>query len=280
MHPAHWLPAFAPLEQPFVIMGVINVTPDSFYDGGRYNDPTCAVEHGLRLIEEGAAVLDVGGESSQPGALRVQPHEELQRVIPVIATLRSQATVAISVDTTRAAVARMALDSGADWINDISAGRFDPEMAALAAEKQCPVVLTHSRKTPQDMQESPAYKDVVAEVIAELRACIAQFIAAGVRHENLILDPGIGFAKRPQDNTFLLRGLRRLVEEGYPVLVGTSRKSFIAHLTGRQSPQERLAGTLGSVAAAWLQGARLFRVHDVAATRDFLTVLSAIATDK
>jgi dihydropteroate synthase len=259
-------------------MGVLNVTPDSFYDGGRHEAAPAAVEHARVLIEEGADVLDIGGESSRPGAEPVPPDRELSRVLPVIRAVRDFSDIPLSIDTTKAAVAAEALDAGADWINDISAGRFDSGMAPLAARRGCPVVLMHSRERPGTMQQAPHYDDVVGEVRRELTASVAVFREAGVAGANIILDPGIGFAKRLIDNIVLLRELGTLIELGYPLLVGTSRKSFIGRITGREADQ-RLWGTLGSVGAAWARGARMFRVHDVAATRDFLMVLSAIDSD-
>ena len=276
MRPAARHPTLdALLAKPFAVMGVVNVTPDSFYDGGRHADTGPAVAHALRLIDEGADILDFGGESTRPGAAPVPAVEELRRVLPVIEEVVRLAGGPISIDTTKAEVARRCLDAGASWINDISAGRFDPDMAPLAAERRCPVVLMHSRDRPQTMQEKPWYDDVVAEVVAELRQAIERFTATGVSSGNLVLDPGIGFAKRPEDNLTLLGRLERLCELGLPVLVGTSRKSFVGQVTGRPV-EERLHGTLGSMAAAYVHGARLFRVHDVAAAVDMLRVLTAI----
>lgn len=256
-------------------MGVVNVTPDSFYDGGRHDTCDTACEHARQLIHEGADILDIGGESSRPGSLPVPVEEEQQRVIPVIEQLRRETDILISIDTTKAAVAREALAAGADWINDISAGRFDPDMARLTAEKQCPVVLMHSRKTPETMQQDPSYEDVVREVIDELLVSVKLFTDCGVLSEHIILDPGIGFAKRFDDTIGLLHGLAEVVKTGFPVLIGTSRKSFVGRITGKD-PADRLYGTLGSVAAAYTHGAKIFRVHDIEATKDFLNVFSTI----
>jgi dihydropteroate synthase len=263
------------LDKPFVVMGVVNVTPDSFYDGGRHDSVPAAVDHARALIEQGADVLDIGGESSRPGARPLDRHSETDRVIPLIHHIRTFSDIPISIDTTKAAVAAEALDAGADWINDISAGRFDRTMAPLAAARGCPVVLMHSRQRPATMQREPHYDDVVGEVSRELMSAVERFRGAGVADANIILDPGIGFAKRFIDNITLLRRLPALSELGFPLLIGTSRKSFIGRITGREVEQ-RLWGTLGSVGAAWSRGARMFRVHDVAATRDFLMVFSAI----
>ena len=264
------------LSKPYALMGIVNVTPDSFYDGGRYATADAAVEQGIRLAAEGADILDIGGASSRPGARAVSPEEEVERVIPVIRRLEKEFKGPISVDTTRSSVARQALEAGATWINDISAGRADPLMPPLvAAEGKCIVVLMHMRGTPETMQNFSQYGDVVAEVKQELLAAVDVFIKAGVNRERIVIDPGIGFAKTAEQNVTLLRHLDAFVTTGYPVLVGTSRKSFIGRLTDREAP-ERLWGTLGSIASAFLHGARIFRVHDVAATRDFLTVFSAI----
>ena len=263
------------LEKPFAVMGVVNVTPDSFYDGGKHATAAGAADHARQLATEGADILDIGGESTRPGAQPVSEDEECRRVLPVIAALARDCGLPISVDTTKAAVARRALDAGATWINDVSAGRFDPGMARLAAERACPVVLMHSRETPATMQSSPSYGDVVAEVKQELLERAGVFAAAGVLGENIILDPGIGFAKRLEDNLRLLRQLDVLVALGYPVCVGASRKSFVGALTGRDK-EERLWGSLAAVAAARHKGARLFRVHDVKETLDVIKVLDAI----
>ncbi len=263
------------LAKPFVLMGIVNVTPDSFYDGGRYNTADAAVEQGMRLAAEGADILDIGGASSRPGAQSISPEEEAARVIPVIRRLAKEFTGPISVDTAQSSVARRALEAGAGWINDISAGTVDRAMPSLAAESGCTIVIMHMRGTPATMQSCTRYGDVVSEVTQELLASVEVFIKAGVSRERIVIDPGIGFAKTADQNVVLLRHLDVFVKTGFSVLVGTSRKTFIGRLTGRE-PQDRLWGTLGSVAAAFLHGARIFRVHDVAATRDFLKVLSAI----
>lgn len=259
----------------FVLMGIVNVTPDSFYDGGRHDTCEPACDHARRLINEGADILDIGGESSRPGSLPVSAEEEQGRVIPVIEQLKKETDVLISVDTTKAAVAKAALDAGAAWINDISAGRFDRGMAPLAARRACPVVLMHSRKTPETMQADPYYDNVVQEVRDELLVCVKDFTDRGVLRENIILDPGIGFAKRFEDNIEILRHLSAFAALPFPILIGTSRKSFIGHITGKEA-QYRLCGTLGSVAAAYTGGVKIFRVHDVGETKDFLSVLSTI----
>jgi dihydropteroate synthase len=263
------------LAKTFVIMGIVNVTPDSFYDGGVCASVDKAVDRACMLADQGADIIDIGGESTRPGAMPVNEAEECRRVLPVVEAVARKRSVPISVDTTKSAVAARALSAGATWINDVSAGRLDAAMPMVAAGAQCPVVLMHSRKTPATMQVSPHYGDVVAEVKDELLARVGAFTAAGVKNENIILDPGIGFAKRHEDNLVLLRRLWELAALGYPLCVGLSRKSFVGVITGREA-KDRLAGSLGAIAPAWFAGARLFRVHDVRETIDVLKVLDAI----
>jgi len=262
-------------EKPFAIMGIVNVTPDSFYDGGKFFSIDGALDHACRLAAQGADVLDIGGQSTRPGARAIDAEEECGRIIPVIEALAKKVAVPISVDTFSSAVAGRALSAGARWVNDISAGRFDPKMPILVAEKRCPVILMHSRKAPDTMQIDPRYADVIAEVKQELSVQTDMFLKAGVRRENIILDPGIGFAKRQEDNLLLLARIRELVMAGYPVCVGTSRKSFIGQITGAR-PESRLSGSLASIAPAFEAGVRLFRVHDVEETLQFLRVLHAV----
>jgi len=264
-----------PSHSPFHIMGIVNVTEDSFYDGGKYNTAKTAVDHALRLIDEGADCIDIGGESTRPGAEPVAMEEELRRVIPVIETVAQRTTVPISVDTTKAEVARRAIDSGAVIINDISAGRFDANMAPLAAKTGALIILMHSRKTPKTMQKEPYYTDPVNEVLQELNAQVESFQTQGVSKTQIIIDPGIGFSKRLKDNLALLTHLARFVDTGYPVLLGTSRKSFLGMITGRDVP-DRLSASLATVAAAMARGVSFFRVHDVAETNDFLKVYQSI----
>jgi dihydropteroate synthase len=259
----------------FTVVGIVNVTPDSFFEGGRYFSTESAVDHGLSLVGDGADMLDIGGESTRPGAPPVSADEEIRRVLPVIKELARSAGVPLSVDTTKAVVAQAALDAGASWVNDIGAGRFDPAMPGVVARNRCPVILMHSRETPATMQRNPSYKDVVAEVKQELLSCAEAFTGAGVEKENIVLDPGIGFGKRLEDNLTLLSRLCDIALLGYPVCVGASRKSFIGQITGRES-SDRLAGSLAGVAAAFYGGATLFRVHDVRETADMLRVLEAI----
>jgi dihydropteroate synthase len=243
-------------------MGILNVTPDSFFDGGRSFDTKTAVSHALSMIEDGADILDIGGESTRPGADPVSPTQEKLRVLPVIEALRTQTDVAISVDTTKASVAESALQRGATIINDISAMRFDADMPRVVARYGAQIVLMHMQGTPQTMQRSPEYKDVVHEVRDFLlrRADAAE--AAGIPRENIILDPGIGFGKTLEHNLLLLRHLPILCASGYTVLIGVSRKSFLGRLLGLPV-EERLEGTIAANTIAILHGADIIRVHDV-----------------
>jgi dihydropteroate synthase len=260
------------------LMGVVNVTPDSFSDGGRYLNREAAVEHARRLVEAGADILDVGGESTRPGAGAVPAEGELERVLPVIEALRDVTEVPISIDTRKASVAREALRLGAMLVNDISGLGHDPAMVEVVAELGAALALMHIRGTPETMQVDPRYEDVVAEVIDGLGTGIERAVAAGVRRERIWVDPGIGFGKTVGHNLFLLRHLAELRVLGVPVLVGTSRKGFVGAVAGGRPPEHRLAGTLASLAAvAVLHGADIVRVHDVAEARDALAVADAIA---
>jgi dihydropteroate synthase len=257
------------------LMGIVNATPDSFSDGGRFLDPEAAVAQALRLAAEGADLVDLGGESTRPGAPPVPAGEEIRRVVPVIETLRARGfPLPISVDTTKGEVARAALAAGADLVNDVS-GLGDPELGRAAAEARVPVVLMHTRGTPADMQSHAVYGDVTAEVAAELRAALGRAVAAGIDPAAVILDPGIGFAKTAEQNLELLARVGELHALGRPLLVGPSRKSFIGKLTGAPV-DERLAGTLAAVTACVLAGVELLRVHDVAACRQAALVAAAL----
>jgi len=259
----------------FRIMGVVNVTPDSFSDGGAFLDRDAAIDHGLRLAFEGADVLDVGGESTRPGADPVPASEELDRVIPVIEGIRARnESVRISIDTSKAAVAAAALDAGAGYVNDVTALRGDPEMAALVAERRVDVCLMHMLGTPRTMQAEARYDDVVADVKAFLAERIEAAVAAGIALERIEVDPGIGFAKTIEHNLELLARLRELTALGRPLVVGTSRKSFLGTITGRETA-ERVPATLATVVMAYERGASMFRVHDVAPARDALAVAAA-----
>ncbi|MBO2519244.1 MAG: dihydropteroate synthase [Firmicutes bacterium] len=256
-------------------MGILNVTPDSFSDGGQYLDPGRAVARGLEMVAQGADLIDVGGESTRPGAEPVPVEEELRRVIPVIRRLAREVRVPISIDTYKARVAEAAVDAGARLLNDISAGRFDPEMPRLAARTGLPLVVMHMKGTPRTMQEAPWYEDVVGEVDQFFRERIQALTEAGVAREQLILDPGLGFGKRTQDNLVLLGQLGRFRHWGLPLLVGPSRKSFLGEVLGTP-PQDRLEGTLAAVVTAVVQGADLVRVHDVEAIDRARRVVDAL----
>ena len=256
------------------LMGVVNVTPDSFSDGGLYLDPEAAIAHGEELARAGAAILDVGGESTRPGAESVAVEVELARVAPVIAGL-SGLDARVSVDTSKRAVAEAALDAGAEIVNDVTALRSDPEMAALCADREATVVLMHMLGEPRTMQEEPSYDDVVADVKAFLVARLEAATDAGIAVERIWLDPGIGFGKTAAHNLELLRRLPELVELGRPLVIGASRKSFIGRVDG-SAAGERLGGTIATAVLAAADGAAVLRVHDVAEVDQALAVATAI----
>jgi dihydropteroate synthase len=260
----------------FTLMGVVNVTPDSFSDGGRYLDADAAVDHGLDLAAQGAAILDVGGESTRPGAAPVPVQEELRRVIPVIERLATAGLdIRVSVDTSKASVATVALRAGATFVNDVTALRGDPDIAGVIADHGAECCLMHMRGDPRTMQADPRYEDVVSDVKEFLESRLAFAVSQGIELERIMLDPGIGFGKTLEHNLELIRRLDELVEIGRPVVIGTSRKSFLGKLTGRDDPDERLAGTIASCVIAYERGATVFRVHDVAPVHDALAVAAA-----
>lgn len=246
-----------------LVMGVLNVTPDSFSDGGLFLDPDTAVQHALAMQRAGADLIDIGGESARPGSSPVTAQEELERVLPVLKQLRRRLRVPISIDTTRAEVAEAAVRAGAQMINDISGLRNDPELARVARRHKVPLVLMHIRGTPKTMQTLPPAKDIWRAINEGLRWSIRQALRAGVRRSQLLVDPGIGFGKTLEQNSEILRGLARLKKFKLPILIGTSRKTFIGKLLGDALPQERLLGTAATVAASILAGAHIVRVHDV-----------------
>ncbi len=254
-------------------MGVVNVTPDSFSDGGRYLDGAVAVAHGEKLLRDGAAILDVGGESTRPGAEKVDSVEELRRVEPVVAGLAGEATV--SIDTSKAVVAEAAIDAGASIVNDVTALRGDSGMAGLCAERGVGVVLMHMPGNPRTMQDDPTYGDVVNDVKAFLTERVEAAVAAGIDEERVWLDPGIGFGKTLEHNLELLRRLGELRELGRPLVIGTSRKSFIGRIDGSEV-DERIGGTIASSVLAATEGADVLRVHDVAEMGQAMRVASAI----
>lgn len=262
------------LERPLV-MGILNVTPDSFSDGGRYHGPERALARAVEMVEEGAELLDVGGESTRPRAAPVDPREELARVLPVLRLLKARLPVLVSVDTRRAEVARAALAEGAEIVNDVSA-LADPAMGEVVAEAEAGVVLMHMRGTPQTMQDDPRYGDVAGEVADELHASLERARAAGIEDGRVVLDPGIGFAKTAGHNLELLARLGELARLGRPLLLGPSRKAFIGAVLGGVPAAERAAGTAAACVVGLLHGARLFRVHDVRMVRQALDVAEAI----
>ncbi|MDI6450829.1 dihydropteroate synthase [Anaerobaca lacustris] len=257
------------------IMGVLNVTPDSFSDGGQFLDADRAVAHGLEMASQGAAILDVGGESTRPGAASVPPAEQIRRVVPVIEALTDQVDVPISIDACDVEVVRAALEAGASILNDITA-LADDSMAALAAERQVPVVLMHMQGTPETMQAEPHYDDAVADVLHFLLERARRAESFGIAGERVWIDPGIGFGKTAEHNLLLLKHIGRFVATGYRVLVGTSRKRFIGTITGRERPADRVFGTAATVALCAAAGVSIVRVHDVAAMQDVLKVVRAV----
>ena len=259
-----------------LVMGIVNMTPDSFSDGGMFNRVEEAVQYVLKMEENGADIIDIGGESSRPGSDPVSPEDEMGRVIPLIRRLDGVLSVPISIDTTKADVARAAIESGAEIVNDISAMRFDAKMAEFVAEYRVPVVLMHMRGEPKTMQEGTlAYRSLMGEIAGFLRERIEEAQSSGIDVENIIIDPGIGFGKSPSDNLVILRHLLEFKALGRPVMVGTSRKRFIGDITGETRAEERIAGTAASVAASIMNGADIVRVHDV----EFMKKLSSVADE-
>ena len=267
--------ALAHLSRPLV-MGVINATPDSFSDGGQFVHPEAALEQARRLIAQGADILDIGGESTRPGAVPVDMQEELARVLPIIEAIRRESSIAISIDTRKPEVARAAVAAGANCWNDVSALTFASDSMATAVALDVPVVLMHAQGDPKTMQQAPQYRDVTGEVLNFLVGRIGQAIQAGVKLSNIIVDPGIGFGKTLEHNLTLLRDLPRFVALGRPVLIGASRKRFIAALDQGAEVGDRLGGSVAAALFAAQYGAQILRVHDVAETRQALTVQIAL----
>ena len=260
-----------------LLMGIVNVTPDSFSDGGKCIEADRAVAHALELVSQGADILDVGGESTRPGADRVSADEELDRVLPVITGLAQQTDIPISIDTTKSQVARAAIDAGATIVNDVSGLTLDPTMPEVCASADVGVVCMHMLGTPQTMQDDPHYDDVVGEICEYFRERLSALEAAGVARERIALDPGIGFGKTAEHNLEILSHVATLRSLGCPVLIGHSRKRFLAHVLGRPV-EERTFGTLGVAIALAMQGTDILRVHDVAAVHDALTAWRAVAS--
>lgn len=260
-------------------MGILNVTPDSFADGGKFFRGDSAVEQGIRMEEDGADVIDIGGESTRPGSEPVSYEEETRRVIPVIETLSRKIKIPISIDTYKAGVAKRALEAGASIINDISGLRFDPRMAEVAAEYEAPVVIMHIKGKPKDMQLNPAYEALIPEILDYLRIGIGLAVRGGVREDRIILDPGIGFGKTFEHNLEILRNLHEFTLLGRPLLVGPSRKAFIGKILADAPPMGRLEGTAAAVAASIMNGADIVRVHDVKEMVKVARVVDAIKTN-
>jgi len=260
-----------------VLVGILNVTPDSFSDGGDFLDPKKAAVHATAMLDEGAHVIDIGGESTRPGSAPVSPEEEMERVLPVIrAILTERRDAMISVDTYRARTAEAALEAGASIVNDVTALRGDDQMASVVAESGCPVILMHMQGEPKTMQHDPRYDDVVGEVRDFLSERADSAISAGVNPDNIILDPGIGFGKTAEHNLDLLRRLGAIVDLGFPVLVGASRKGFVGSITGVEEARERVFGTVATTVLAYERGATYFRIHDVRANREALAIAEAV----
>jgi dihydropteroate synthase len=268
---------FSQLNKP-LIMGILNITPDSFSDGGKYTNIDAALQQVQRMLAEGADIIDIGGESTRPGSDPVAVADQQQRVIPVITAIRQQlkSDILISIDTTSSAVAKAALEAGANIINDVSAGQDDEAILVLAAQTDVPIILMHSQGTPKTMQDNPYYDDVVQEVIDVLKERISAALKAGVKKENIVIDPGIGFGKRKQDNLDLLAHLDALVALGFPVLLGASRKRFMGTLCDLAEPSELVTVTAVTTALGVNAGVQIFRVHDVKENRQAADVAWAI----
>jgi dihydropteroate synthase len=258
------------------IMGVLNVTPDSFSDGGEFNNISAAVNQALEMVKAGVDIIDIGGQSTRPNAAQITLEEELNRVIPIIETLRPKINLPISIDTTRAEVAQAAIKAGANLVNDISGGTFDPEMLPVVANLNCPIILMHIRGNPQTMQQLTDYQDLMTDIYSFLAQQITIATSAGIEPEKIIIDPGIGFAKNWEQNLEILRRLQLLKKLNCPILVGASRKSFIGHILNQPDPKARVWGTAAACCAAISNGADILRVHDVQAMREVSMVADAI----
>ncbi len=263
-------------EQPWLIMGILNVTPDSFHDQGRYGQFYAAVERAREMAADGAAIIDVGGESTRPGAEPVTGEDELARVIPVIEAIAPELEIPVSVDTGKAAVARAALKAGAAVINDVTALRGDPEMALVAAEANCPLCLIHMLGEPRTMQQDPHYDDVIAEIKSFFEERVEAAVSHGVKRENIILDPGIGFGKTLEHNLEIVRRFDEFLTLGLPLMIGASRKRFIGMISGQEDTDGRLPGTIATNVMALAKGVSIFRVHDVEENYQALKVAAAI----
>jgi len=257
------------------VMGVLNVTPDSFSDGGLFFETDRAIEHGIAMVEEGADFIDVGGESTRPFSGRLSSDEELSRVIPVVDAIAREVSVPISIDTCKGSVAREALKAGASIINDISALRLDPEMASVAAEAGVPVILMHMKGTPEDMQRNPVYGDLISEIRDFLKDAVRRAVEAGISEDLIVFDPGIGFGKTFDHNLQIIQNLSSFSSLGRPVLIGTSNKAFIGEILGKEA-HDRLTGTMATVAVSAMNGAHIVRVHKVKEAVETVRVVDAV----
>ncbi len=257
-------------------MGVLNVTPDSFSDGGTFLDKDRAIAHGLNMARDGADVIDVGGESTRPGAKDVSVQEELDRVIPVIEAIRRKASIPVSIDTRKAEVAEAAIKVGAEIVNDVSGLRYDPGMADVAAKHDATLIVMHMKGTPQDMQKAPRYNDLIDEIKASLQESIGLAKRAGAAEDNIIIDPGIGFGKTVEHNLEILNRLGEFKALGRPICIGTSRKSFIGKMLGREDAESMLLGTIATCVIAIMNGARIIRVHDVSRAREAALIADSV----
>lgn len=258
------------------LMGILNVTPDSFSDGGQFYQRETALKQAQKMIEAGVDIIDIGGQSTRPGATPISLEEELRRVIPIISTIREYSDIPISVDTTRSIVAQQSIDAGADIINDISAGTFDDKMLETVAHLQVPFVMMHIKGNPETMQNLTNYKDLIGEIRLFFKQQIEKAINLGIKKEHIIIDPGIGFAKNYEQNLEILKKIPQIKTLGFPVLIGTSRKSFIGKILNKDNPQERVWGTGATSCYAIIQGANILRVHDVAEMSDIIKVTDVL----
>lgn len=258
-----------------LIMGILNVTPDSFYDGGKYFHRDDAISRGMKLVEDGADIIDIGGESTRPGSVPISEEEELKRVIPVIEELSKRTSVPISIDTYKSRVAEAAIDAGAQIVNDISGMKFDEKMAQVVAEKGVPVVIMHIKGTPRDMQNNPYYEDIIQEIFNYFEDRISFAVSRGIAENKIIIDPGIGFGKRPEDNLFLIKNLGSFKIFGKPIMIGVSRKSFIGKILNLP-PEERLEGSISATLYALSEGAKVVRVHDVKEIKRCIAIYNKI----
>ena len=270
-----WLGYTFDFDSRTFIMGILNITPDSFFDGGSHFHENDAVKHGLKMVADGADIIDVGGESTRPFSDPLSLEEELRRVIPVIKVLSQETDIPISIDTYKSEVARQAIKAGASMVNDISAMKFDPVMGQLVADAGVPIVLMHMKGTPKSMQTNPTYKDLLGEIIEFFRMSTEQALASGINRDLIIIDPGIGFGKSFDDNLKIIKNLHTFFSLGQPLLVGTSNKAFIGHVLNL-SVESRETGTMATVAASVMNGANIVRVHNVKAAKETVTMIDAI----